>query len=138
MRDFEDNRLEFMERMDGVFHLQMASYDCLFRAHWGREDGMDPGSLCHLKHVLGIKGLNSNMPEFNMSRRFIRTCGEAAALAAICTEMDVRRMEDLGVKLRDSPNYLDVLKAVVHQFFTSCSIRLTRESAEALAKVKPI
>lgn len=30
---------------------------CGASAHWGRADGMDPGSLCHLKHVLGSKGI---------------------------------------------------------------------------------
>jgi len=76
IRDFEHNRLNFLERVDGIFHLEMAAEDLLFRGHWGREDGMDVGSLCHLKHVLGTKGVSANMPEYNTCKRFSHICGE--------------------------------------------------------------
>lgn len=89
VRDFEHNRLKFLEKVDGVLHLEMAAKDLLFQAHWGREDGMDPGSLCQLKHVLGVKGVNSSMPEYNTCKRFTRICGKGYALAALASELKV-------------------------------------------------
>lgn len=118
MRDFEDNRLMYLERVDELFHAQMATYDAIFRAHWGREDGMDPASLCQVKHILGVKGLTANMPEFNMCRRFVRTCGEGFALAAISSELGAETWGDVQKKLSSCENYVDLLHAVVKSFYT--------------------
>lgn len=40
VRDFAENRLNYLVRMDGMFHTEMAAEDLLFRVHWGREEGL--------------------------------------------------------------------------------------------------
>ncbi|RPB24665.1 hypothetical protein L211DRAFT_848511 [Terfezia boudieri ATCC MYA-4762] len=89
VRDFEHNKLNYLAKLDGIFHLEMAAEDLLFRGHWGREDGMDPGSLCQLKHVLAVKGVTAGMPEYNTCKRFTNICGEGHALAAVASELKV-------------------------------------------------
>ncbi|KAF8461983.1 hypothetical protein BDZ91DRAFT_850768 [Kalaharituber pfeilii] len=134
MREFVHNRHNHLVRHEGLFHMEMAAEDMLFRAHWGREDGMDPGSLCHLKHVLGLKGINGEMPEYNACRRFTRTCGEGFILAAICTEARVENIGELRAKLGEGLDYVNVCQAVVRRLCTPRTVSILRERAENIAR----
>ncbi|RPB18337.1 hypothetical protein L211DRAFT_854209 [Terfezia boudieri ATCC MYA-4762] len=117
IRDFKYNQLNFLAKLDSMFHLEIAAEDLLFRAYWGQEDGMDPGSLCHLKYVLGTKGVTSSMPQYNTCKRFTRICGEGYILAAIASELEALDFEDLEKKLKKVDNYVELYTRVVQGLF---------------------
>lgn len=123
VRDFRYNRHEYIIKFPGAFHLEMAAQDALFRAHWGREDGMDPGSLCHLKHVLGLKGITATKAEYNTCKRFTSLCAKAFALAAFCEILGAGSFEQLKVKLKERGGYVKVSEEVVQKLFIPRLVR---------------
>lgn len=93
------------------------------RAHWGREDGMDPGSLCHLKHVLGLKGVTAAKAEYNTCKRFTSLCAKAFALAAFCEILGAGSFEQLKVNLKGRGEYVAVVEEVVQKLFVPRLVR---------------
>lgn len=124
VRDFRYNQHEYVIKLPVAFHLEMAAEDALFRAHWGREDGMDPGSLCHLKHVLGLKGINAAKAEYNTCKRFTSICAKSFALAAFCEVLGAANFQELKLKLRERGEYVAVVEEVVEKLFVP---RLARQ-----------
>lgn len=135
VRDFRYNRHEYVLKLPGAFHLEMAAEDALFRAHWGREDGMDPGSLCHLKHVLGLKGITATKAEYNTCKRFTAVCAKSFALAAFCEILGAESLEELKTKLQQRGEYVAMVEEVVQKLFIPRLARVARENGEAGAQI---
>lgn len=134
VRDFEHNRLGFLSKLDGIFHMEMAAEDLLFRAHWGRDDAMDPSSLSHFRHVLNMKGIGPKMQEYNSSKRFTRICGEGFALALMAMELQVNDFESLEHELgKLAVDYTEFLQRIVQKYFVPRMARVMRERAEEKA-----
>lgn len=133
VRDFCYNRHEYAVKTLGAFHMEMAAEDALFRAYWGHEDEMDPGSLCHLKYVLRVKGISASIPEYNSCKRFSNTCAKGFALAAFCEILNADSFEMLRNKLKNWGEYVRIAEEVVLKLFMLRTVRLAREKAEVSA-----
>ena len=79
-----------------------------------RNEGIDPGSLCHLKQVLGITAMKA---EYNTCKRFTSLCGKAFALAAFCEILGAGSFEQLKAKIKERNEYVGVVEKVVEKLF---------------------
>lgn len=100
IRDLETERLKHLVLIPEMLHTGMAAQDMLVSAHWGREDGQEPGSLCNLKHVLGYKGMNSSNLKYNATKRLTQIYTQGLAIAAVCELIEATGLELLKARLR--------------------------------------
>jgi hypothetical protein len=75
--------MRFAMPVSGWLHIAMNCADGILKAHTGRKDGQDPGSLSRFASALGRSGVTGNVTDFDALRRLILHTLKGYVIAAL-------------------------------------------------------
>ena len=115
---FIEEKLDFIEPVMGLFHVQMNMLKLMIMTYWGRPDAKDPASLQHFLKMVGNNRVKRDAKDFNGCLSFINDVLDAHVLSACFTAVGVHTLDGLAARIHDGANWTELVEHIAHRLYT--------------------